>query len=299
MANIERSGFAAIVGRPNVGKSTLLNTLVGQKVAIVSRKPQTTRNRILAILNKDDTQMIFLDTPGFHRPKNRLGEYMARVVNTSVADVDCVVFVAEPVSEPKAEELEMIKRLISRRIPVILAINKTDTVQKPQILTAIASYSQLMDFEAVVPISAKKNEGVDELSAEIRKLMPPGPEYYPEDMVTDQPERAIAGEIIREKMLLLLSEEIPHGAAVSIERMTETDSGTVSIGACIYCEKESHKGIIIGKGGKMIKKIATYAREDIEKMLECKVFLEVFVKVDAGWRNKIASLREFGFTQDE
>lgn len=299
MEKIEKSGFIAIVGRPNVGKSTLINKLVGQKVAIVSQRPQTTRNRIIAISNKKNTQMVFLDTPGFHSPKTRLGEYMAGVVKESVSDVDCILLVVEPLSKPTDDEVKMIERLSLRKIPVILVINKIDEVQKPKILLSMAAYAPLMEFSSVVPISAKTGDGVDMLENEIIEYMQPGPEFYPQDMVTDQPERAVVAEIIREKMLKLLSDEIPHGVAVAIESMDESRDDLIKISACIYCEKDSHKGIIIGKNGKMLKKIGTYAREDLERMFECKVFLEVFVKVDAGWRNKAGSLREFGYTRDE
>lgn len=299
MATITKSGFISIVGRPNVGKSTLINKLVGQKVAIVSQRPQTTRNRIIAILNKEDTQMIFMDTPGFHSPKTRLGEYMASVVNESVSDVDSVLFVVEPNEEPSANEIAMANKLKDRSIPVILVINKIDTIEKPKILRTMAAYAQLMEFDSIVPLSAKNGQGLDILLERIKTNIPDGPEFYPQDMITDQPERAIVAEIVREKMLRLLSDEVPHGIAVAIESMDESDPEIIKIGACIYCEKESHKGIIIGKNGKMIKKIGTYAREDIEKLLECKVFLDVFVKVDAGWRNKAVSLRELGYTKDE
>ncbi|MBR2742640.1 MAG: GTPase Era [Clostridia bacterium] len=294
-----KSGFIAIVGRPNVGKSTLINRLVGQKVAIVSQRPQTTRNRIIAILNRDDTQMIFLDTPGFHRPKNRLGEYMEDIVHESLADVDCILLTVEPKTAPTEDEKRLIEKMKGRDIPVILVINKTDTVPKPAILMAMAAYAPLMEFKAIMPISARTGEGIAELECEIGDYMQPGPEFYPQDMVTDQPERAVVAEIIREKMLRLLSDEIPHGVAVAIESFDESRDDLIKIGACIYCEKDSHKGIIIGKNGKMLKKIGTYAREELERMFECKVFLDVFVKVDAGWRNKAGSLREFGYTREE
>ena len=298
MAEITKSGFIAIVGRPNVGKSTLINKLVGQKVAIVSQRPQTTRNRIIAILNKGDTQMIFLDTPGFHRPKNRLGEYMEDIVHESLADVECILLVVEPKNAPTEDEKRLIEKMSGRDIPVILVINKIDTVPKPSILMAMAAYAPLMEFKAIMPISARPGDGIAELESEIGDYMQPGPEFYPQDMVTDQPERAVVGEIIREKMLRLLSDEIPHGVAVAIESFDESQGDLIKIGACIYCEKDSHKGIIIGKNGKMLKKIGTYAREELERMFECKVFLDVFVKVDAGWRNKAGSLREFGYSRE-
>ncbi len=299
MGTITKSGFIAIVGRPNVGKSTLINKLVGQKVAIVSQRPQTTRNRIIAILNRDDTQMIFMDTPGFHRPKNRLGEYMEDIVHESLADVDCILLVVEPKAAPTEDEKRLIEKLKGREIPVILVINKTDAVPKPSVLLSMAAYAPLMEYSSIMPISARTGDGLAELEAEIGDYMQPGPEFYPQDMVTDQPERAVVGEIIREKMLRLLSDEVPHGVAVAIESFDEGSDELIKIGACIYCEKDSHKGIIIGKNGKMLKKIGTYAREELERMFECKVFLDIFVKVDAGWRNKAGSLREFGYTRED
>ncbi len=299
MHEIKKSGFIAIVGRANVGKSTLLNKLVGQKIAIVSQKPQTTRTRILAVLNKNNTQMIFLDTPGFHKPKTRLGEYMVDIVKESVSDVDAVLFVVEPSKKPYEIELEICQKLKGRGMPVILVINKIDEIPKEKILEVISSYKEIYDFESIIPISAKYADGVGVIEEKIISLMPEGPQFYPQDMITDQPERHIAGEIIREKMLRLLSDEVPHGVAVEIEGMKEINDGkTVNISACIYCEKNSHKGIIIGKKGDMIKKIASYARMDLEKILDCKVFLEVFVKVREDWRNKNQHLRELGFKKD-
>ena len=299
MEDIKKSGFIAIVGRANVGKSTLLNKLVGQKIAIVSQKPQTTRTRILAILNKKNTQMIFLDTPGFHKPKTRLGEYMVGVVKESVSEVDAVLFVIEPSKKPYEIEIEIAERLKGRGMPVILVINKIDEIPKEKILEVILAYKEIFDFESIIPISAKYGDGISVIEDKIISLMPQGPEFYPQDMITDQPEKHIAGEIIREKMLRLLSDEVPHGVAVEIEGMKEINNGkTVHISACIYCEKDSHKGIIIGKNGDMIKKIASYARMDMEKILDSKVFLEVFVKVREDWRNKNQYLKELGFKKD-
>jgi GTP-binding protein Era len=297
-SEISKAGFIAIIGRPNVGKSTMLNKMVGEKLAAVSDKPQTTRTRILAILNRNKTQMIFLDTPGFHRPKTQLGSYMVKVVSDSIKDVDCALMVAEPDKAPSAIELEIIEKLKQAGIPAVLAINKIDTVNKEKILPVISAYSQQFDFEAIVPVCAKSGEGMEAVIDELDKLMEKGEWFYPEDMLTDQPERAIAAEIIREKILLCLSDEVPHGTAVEILKMRDRDNGIIDISATIICEKASHKGIIIGKQGKMLKKIGTLARIDMENFFEQKIFLELWVKVREDWRNKKRDIHDLGFKNE-
>lgn len=292
-----KSGFAAIVGMPNVGKSTLLNTLVGQKIAIISDKPQTTRNKILAIYNDDESQIVFTDTPGIHKPHNQLGEVMVKAAEDSMSDVDVLVLVVDatrPIQDTERAIAENIKRLGALSI---LVINKVDITKKDALLPLIADYSNLNDFDAIVPISAKTGDGVELLINEIKLNLPEGPRYYYEDMVTDQPEKQIAAEIIREKMLWLLDKEVPHGVAIEIEKMQEKEKIT-AISAVIYCEKDSHKGIIIGKNGDMLKKIGTMARPDIEKMLDKKVYLELWVRVKKDWRNNNYLLKNFGFVQN-
>ena len=286
-----------MVGRPNVGKSTLTNKLVGQKVAIVSSKPQTTRTRITGILNRDGTQYVFLDTPGLHRPRSRLGDYMCKVVTDTVSEVDAAVLVVEPIANIGPAEESLIAQLKQHRMPAILAINKIDTLKKEELLAVIAVYAQAHDFEAVVPISARTGEGLDELLTEIGRYAIEGPQLFPEDMVSDQPERQLAAEIVREKMLRLLDREVPHGVAVGVERWNEREDGLIEINAVIYCEKASHKGIIIGKQGAMLKEIGRQARVDIERMLDAKVFLELWVKVKEGWRNNQYQMRNFGYEE--
>ncbi len=294
-----KSGFITIVGRPNVGKSTLLNALTGEKIAIVSNKPQTTRNKILTILTDETSQIIFVDTPGVHAPRTKLGEYMNKVVTDSVDGVDAVLFVTEAGQKLLNNEKEILADLFGKKIPVILIINKADTVKnKEDMLSQIADASSLGEFKAIVPISALRKDGIKHVLDEIKNLLPIGPMYYPEDMLTDQTEREIVAEIIREKMLRLLDKEVPHGTAVEIEYMKEGDSLT-KIGAVIFCEKASHKGIIIGKGGEMLKRIGSYARTDIEKLLDKKVFLELWVKVKEDWRNSNFLLKEFGYQENE
>ena len=279
MNQITKTAVVSVVGRPNVGKSTLTNKLVGQKVAIVSSKPQTTRTRITGILNRDGTQYVFLDTPGLHRPRSRLGDYMCKVVTDTVSEVDAAVLVVEPIANIGPAEESLIAQLKQHRMPAILAINKIDTLKKEELLAVIAVYAQAHDFEAVVPISARTGEGLDELLTEIGRYAIEGPQLFPEDMVSDQPERQLAAEIVREKMLRLLDREVPHGVAVGVERWNEREDGLIEINAVIYCEKASHKGIIIGKQGAMLKEIGRQARVDIERMLDAKVFLELWVKV--------------------
>ena len=290
-----KSAMITIAGRPNVGKSTLTNALVGEKIAIVSHKPQTTRNRICAILNRKDTQLVFIDTPGFHRPRTKLGDYMVNVVKESIVDVDAILLIVEPIANVGEQELALIEQCKAAGAPTILVINKIDTVKKEELLGVIATYAAVHEFDAVVPISARTGEGVEELLTEIDKYAIEGPQLFPEDMVSDQPERQLVAEIIREKMLRLLDREVPHGVAVGIERWNEREDGLVEINAVIYCEKASHKGIIIGKRGAMLKEIGQQARADIERMLDAKVFLELWVKVKEGWRNNQYQMRNFGY----
>lgn len=293
-----KSAMITVCGRPNVGKSTLTNALVGEKIAIVSNKPQTTRNRITGIVSDGDTQFVLLDTPGFIKPRNRLGDYMVNVVKESVADVDCVLFLVEPVSEVGPGEQALIDRFKESGAPVILVINKIDTVEKEKLLAVIAAYSAAYDFESVIPISAKTGDGLKILLSEMRKYACEGPHFFPDDMITDQPERQICAELIREKILRSLEKEIPHGTAVEISRFSEREDGVIEIEATIYCEKASHKGIIIGKNGSMLRKIGTEAREDMEAFLGEKVFLQTWVKVKENWRDSEMMLRNFGFRED-
>ena len=290
--------MVTICGRPNVGKSTITNALVGEKIAIVSDKPQTTRNRITAIVNRGDTQFILMDTPGFHKPRTRLGDYMVNVVRESVADVDAIVMMVEPTEQIGRQEEELIKRLKGSRVPVILAINKIDTIDKTKLLPVILNYSNVYPFEAVVPVSALTGEGLDELMDELKKHAEEGPQLFPDDMITDQPERQICAELVREKLLNCLDKEVPHGTAVEITRFHEREDGVIEIDATIYCEKDSHKGIIIGKHGAMLKKVGEQARVDMEEFLGTKVFLQTWVKVKENWRDSANLLRNFGFTRD-
>ncbi len=291
-----KTAFISIVGCPNVGKSSLLNRMLGQKVAIVSNKPQTTRTKIMGVLTNGDTQLVFTDTPGFHKPKNKLGEKMIKAVGDSISGVDAVLFVVEPEGELRAAEKELIKRFKREKLLVVLAINKVDTVpEKEKLMAKILEMSSLYNFEAVVPVSAIKGTNMDELVSELEKLAEGSVFFFPEDTLTDQPERVIAAEIIREKILRNLDKEIPHGTAVSIEKMREReDGGIMDIDAVIYCEKDSHKGIIIGKKGAMLKKISTRAREDMERFFCCKINLQCWVKVKEGWRNKEGLIHNFG-----
>lgn len=291
-----KTAFISIVGCPNVGKSSLLNRMLGQKVAIVSNKPQTTRTKIMGVLTNGDTQLVFTDTPGFHKPKNKLGEKMIKAVGDSISGVDAVLFVVEPEGELRTAEKELIERFKREKLPVVLAINKVDTVaEKEKLMAKILEMSSLYNFEAVVPVSAIKGTNMDELVSELEKLAEESVFFFPEDTLTDQPERVIAAEIIREKILRNLDKEIPHGTAVSIEKMREReDGGIMDIDAVIYCEKDSHKGIIIGKKGAMLKKISTRAREDMERFFCCKINLQCWVKVKEGWRNKEGLIHNFG-----
>lgn len=308
---VSHSGFVAIVGRPNVGKSTLLNALLGEKLAIVSPKPQTTRNRVTGVLTKESTQIIFLDTPGLHRAKTKLGEYMVKQVNESIGEVDAALLVIEPLQTVSPAEEELLQKLRAMKVPVILVVNKTDTLNKnnqadqDKLIGVIGAWSERFPFTAVVPLSARLSDGVEALLGELTALMPEGPAYYPEDLYTTEPERAIVAEIIREKLLQLMSQEIPHGTAVSVESFKERGNGSgdgeadiadiVDIEATIYCEKDSHKGMIIGKGGQMLKKVGTLARGDIERMLDCRVNLKLWVKVKEDWRNRSNVLKTLGY----
>ena len=291
-----KSGFAALIGRPNVGKSTLMNRLIGQKIAITSNKPQTTRNRIQTVYTDERGQIVFLDTPGIHKAKNKLGEYMVNVAEKTLADVDIVLWLVEPSSFIGAGEKHIISRLKNCKKPVILVINKVDTVAKEEILKFIDTYRREMDFAEILPVSALKGINTDDLTDTIFKYLPYGPMYYDEDTVTDQPMRQIAAELIREKALRCLSEEVPHGIAVTVEQMKERPDGSMwDIEATIICERDSHKGIIIGKGGAMLKKIGSAARFEIEKQLEQKVNLKLWVKVRREWRDSELLMKNFGY----
>ncbi len=291
-----KTAFVAIVGCPNVGKSSLLNRMLGQKVAIVTQKPQTTRTKIMGVLTRGEIQLVFTDTPGYHRPKTKLGEKMIKAVGDGINGVDACLFVTEPEGEIREAELELLKKLKAEKAPVVLAINKIDTVkQKEKIMEKIVAFSSVYDFEAVVPVSALKEENIDILIEELDKLTYESVHFFPDDTLTDQPERVLAGEIIREKMLLLLDKEIPHGIAVSIEKMRERPTGNImDVEATIYCEKDTHKGIIIGKKGDMLKRISTKARVDMENFFQCKINLQCWVKVKEGWRNREGLIHNFG-----
>ncbi|MBR5285061.1 MAG: GTPase Era [Clostridia bacterium] len=295
---VTKTGVFSVVGRPNVGKSTLMNALCGTKIAIVSDKPQTTRTRITGVLTKDEYQMVFLDTPGLHKPKNRLGDFMVKVVNETVADVDTVMLLVEPVARIGIPEQMLIDKIKQFDMPAILVINKIDTVEKETLLEVMAMYSQACDFLAVIPLSAKTGDGVALLESVLREQCFESPALFPEGMVSDQPERQIVAEIVREKLLTLLDKEIPHGTAVEIEKFSEReDSDVLDIGAVIYCERKSHKGIIIGKNGAMLKKVGAMARADIEELLGCRVYLQLWVKVKEGWRDSVGLIRNFGYDE--
>lgn len=293
---ISKTAMITICGRPNVGKSTLTNALAGEKIAIVSNKPQTTRNRITAVCQRGETQFVFLDTPGFHKPRTRLGDYMVNVVRQSVADVDAVVLVVEPVASLGPQERELIASIKAANCPAVLAINKLDTVEPEKLLAVIALYSEAYAFNAIVPISAKTGDGVEKLLKELDKFAVESPALFPEGVTTDQPEKQVCAELIREKLLLNLEREVPHGTAVEITRFSERDDGIIDLEATIYCEKASHKGIIIGKHGAMLKKIGEDARKDIEEFMGTKVFLQTWVKVKEKWRDSNSLLRNFGYT---
>ncbi len=292
----QKSAMITIAGRPNVGKSTLINHLVGEKIAIVSHKPQTTRNRICGVITRGDTQLVFIDTPGFHKPRTKLGDYMVNVVKESVADVDVVLLIVEPIANIGPQEDALIAQIKASKLPAILVINKIDTVEdKDNLLAVIAAYSAAHDFDAVIPIAAKFGDGVQTLLSECEKYAADSPFFFPEDMTSDQPERQVIAEIIREKLLWNLDREIPHGTAVEITKFSERDNGVIDVDATIYCEKASHKGIIIGKNGAMLKKISTAAREDCERFMGTKVFLQTWVKVKENWRDSDFLIRNFGY----
>ena len=293
-----KNAFIAIVGRPNVGKSSILNRLIGQKVAIVSSKPQTTRNRIMGVLTQGETQLVFIDTPGLHKPHSRLGDYMVKSVTESVSGVDACLLVTEAGQKKSPADQDLIARFQALEIPAILAINKIDLLpDKTKLVRQITDFSQEFPFEAVVPVSAQDGSGIEALVQELKALAQPGEHFFEEDTLTDQPERILAAEIIREKILRLLNQEIPHGVAVAVERMRERDdaSGITDIDAVIYCERDPHKGIIIGKGGSMLKKIGMYARSDMERFFDCKINLKLWVKVKEDWRNRENLLRSLGY----
>jgi len=286
-----------IAGRPNVGKSTLTNYLVGEKIAIVSNKPQTTRNRICGIVTKEDIQYVFVDTPGFHKPRTKLGDYMVDVTKASISDVDLTLVVVEPIAAIGPQEEALIEQVKSRNCPAVLVINKIDTVEKDSLLAVIAAYSQAGTFDAIIPISAKTGDGVEELLGICAKYAVDGPFLFPEDSTTDQPERQVMAEIIREKLLWSLDREVPHGTAVEITKFSERDNGIIDIDATIYCEKASHKGIIIGKNGEMLKKISTMARTDCERFMGTRVYLTTWVKVKENWRDSDFLVRNFGYRE--
>lgn len=292
-----KSGFVTIIGRPNVGKSTLTNKIIGEKLSIVSCRPQTTRNNIRAVLTKEDYQMVFVDTPGIHKPRHKLGEYMVKIAEGSTAEVDLIVFITTPQSEIGKGDEMILESLKNSKKPVFLVINKMDENPSELVAETLKKYSQYMDFAEIIPISAKNGKNVDTLMELMVKHMPEGPKYYPDDMITDVQERFIISEIIREKALKLLSEEVPHGIAVEIIAMKKDDKNRYHIDANILCEKDSHKGIIIGKGGQMLKRISTYARQDMEKFLETKVNLQIWVKVKKEWRDSSFILKELGYKE--
>lgn len=298
--NNYKSGFVTLIGRPNVGKSTLMNRLIGQKIAITSNKPQTTRNRIQTVYTCDEGQIIFLDTPGIHKAKNKLGEYMVSVAERTLKEVDVILWLVEPSTFIGAGEQHIAEQLRSVKTPVFLVINKIDTVEKAEILKFIAAYKDIVDFAEIIPVSALKGENTDDLLQAMMKYLPTGPQFYDEDTITDQPERQIVAEMIREKALRNLSDEIPHGIAVAIDRMHERPNGSIiDIDATIVCERNSHKGIIIGKQGAMLKKIGSQARADMEALLDCKVNLKLWVKVKKDWRDSDFLIKNFGYRKTD
>ena len=292
-----KTAIITIAGRPNVGKSTLTNYLVGEKIAIVSNKPQTTRNRICGIVTKENLQFIFMDTPGYHKARTKLGDYMVSTVRESISDVDATILVVEPIPSVGAQEEALIERIHAIHCPAILVINKIDTVEKDKLLEVIAAYSATGVFDSIIPISAKTGDGIDVLMGECEKYAQEGPFLFPDDVTTDQPERQVMAEIIREKLLWCLDKEIPHGTAVEINTFSERDNGIIDLDATIYCEKASHKGIIIGKQGAMLKKISSLARADCERFMGTKVYLTTWVKVKENWRDSDFMVRNFGYSE--
>ena len=300
MNNITKTAMITICGRPNVGKSSLTNALVGEKIAIVSDKPQTTRNRIYGVVNREDTQFVLLDTPGLHKPRSRLGDYMVKVVRESLSDVECALLLVEPIAHVGEPEKILLQRITEEGLPCVLCINKIDTVEKKDdLLEVIAAYSAVYPgFDAIIPISARTGDGLDDLMAQLQIYATAGPQLFPDGMTTDQPDAQVCAEIVREKMLLCLEKEIPHGTAVEITRFTEReDTGIVDLDVTIYCEKASHKGIIIGKHGDMLKRISTLARQDIEKFMGAKVYMETWVKVKENWRDNVNFIRARGYDE--
>ena len=298
--NITKTAMITVCGRPNVGKSSLTNALVGEKIAIVSDKPQTTRNRIYGIVNRGDTQYVLLDTPGLHKARSRLGDYMVKVVRESLAEVEAALLLVEPIPHVGEPEKILIQRIQEEKLPAVLCINKIDTVaRKDDLLAVIAAYSEYYpDFEAIIPISARTGDGLDELMTQLSRYAQEGPQLFPDGMTTDQPDQQVCAETVREKMLLCLDKEIPHGTTVEVTRFTERDSGIIDLDVTIYCEKASHKGIIIGKQGAMLKKISTLARQDIEKFMGTKVYMEVWVKVKENWRDNVNFMRQQGYDDE-
>ena len=304
MANTDtkefKSGFVTLIGRPNVGKSTLMNHLIGQKIAITSEKPQTTRNRIQTVYTDERGQIIFLDTPGIHKAKNKLGEYMVNVAENTLKEVDVILWLVEPTTFIGAGERHIAEQLSKIKTPVILVINKIDTVKsKEEILTFIAAYKDILNFAEIIPVSALKEMNIEDVKSSIFKYLPAGPQFYDEDTVTDQPMRQIAAELIREKALRMLDDEIPHGIAVVIDQMKERPNGIIDVDATIVCERDSHKGIIIGKGGSMLKRIGTAARMEIENLMDTKVNLKLWVKVRREWRDSDMSMKNYGYNPKE
>ena len=298
MSNIKNVAMITVCGRPNVGKSSLTNALVGEKIAIVSSKPQTTRNRIYGVVNRGDTQFILLDTPGLHKARSRLGDYMVKVVRESLASVEAALLLVEPIPHVGEPEKILLQRIREEKLPCVLCINKIDTVaKKDDLLAVIAAYSEAYDFDGIFPISARTRDGLDELLDEFKKYAVEGPQLFPDGMTTDQPDRQVVGEIVREKLLRNLDKEIPHGTAVEITRFIERDDEVIEVDATIYCEKASHKGIIIGKHGDMLKRISTLARQDIEKFMGTKVYLETWVKVKENWRDNVNFIRSQGYNE--
>ena len=292
-----KTAMITIAGRPNVGKSTLTNYLVGEKIAIVSNKPQTTRNRICGIVTREDTQFVFIDTPGFHKPRTKLGDYMVGVTKESIADVDMTILMVEPIASVGPQEESLIEQLTAKKCPVVLVINKIDSIEKENLLAVIDAYAKAGNFEAIIPISAKTGDGVEQLLALCEKYAVEGPYLYEDDITTDQPERQVMAEIIREKLLWTLDREVPHGTAVEITKFSERDNGIIDIDATIYCEKSSHKGIIIGKKGEMLKKISSMARADCERFMGTKVYLTTWVRVKENWRDSDFLVRNFGYRE--
>ena len=297
--HITKTAMITVCGRPNVGKSSLTNALVGEKIAIVSNKPQTTRNRIYGVVNRGDTQFVLLDTPGLHKPRSRLGDYMVKVVRESLADVEAALLLVEPIAHVGEPEKVLLQRIAEEKIPAVLSINKIDTVEKKDdLLAVIAAYSETgAAFDAIIPISARTGDGLEELMAQLAKYAQEGPQLFPDGMTTDQPDAQVCAEIVREKMLRCLDKEIPHGTAVEVTRFTERDSGIIDLDVTIYCEKASHKGIIIGKHGDMIKRISTLARKDIERFMGTQVYMETWVKVKENWRDNVNFIRSQGYNE--